>query len=328
MSGFNNRYVGLVKESTYGTDPTSGYVFGEVDDESIKHSYDVLQRTDMSRYGTAKSNTGKEYSEGDINMAMLGDNFTGLLLTGLFPTDTVGTISSGLYPHVYTEAGTDRSFTMLVGREEKEHTYTGIVVDSLSVSANLNEYAMVSASFMGRAESALATIGASSPAFNTNDPLYFADAKVFFNGDATSSNLVKSISFDINMNRDGDNACGLGDATYTRIPPFQRREVTGTIEFNKIIHTAVESEPTYAELTAADGLEFSGSGVELKVQFGDESVADVLTFNFYKIRFEAPDANVSGRDTQTMTVPFIALYSTDDSKMMDITLRNGQSSAY
>ena len=326
MSGFTNRYVGLVKESTYGTDPGSAYVYGEVDDESMKHNYDVLQRTDMSRYGAAKSNTGKEYSEGDINMAMLADNFTGLVLTGLFPTDTVGTIASGLYPHVYTEAGTDRSFTMKVGREEKQHTYTGVVVDSLSVSANLNEYAMVSASFMGKAESAVASLA--TPSFNTNDALYFSDAKIFFNGDATASNLVKSISFDINMNRDGDNACGLGDATYVRAPPFQRREVSGTIEFNKIIHTAVESEPTYTELTAADGLELSGSGIELKVQFGDESVADVLTFNFYKIRFEAPDANVSGRDTQTMTVPFVALFSPDDSKMMDITLRNANSSAY
>jgi hypothetical protein len=326
MSGFTNRYVGLVKESTYGTDPTTGYVYGEVDDESMKHNYDVLQRTDMSRYGAAKSNTGKEYSEGDINMAMLADNFTGLVLTGLFPTDTTGSISGGLYPHVFTEAGTDRSFTMKVGREEKQHTYTGVVVDSLSVSANLNEYAMVSASFMGKAESAVAALA--TPTFDTNDALYFSDAKVFFNGDSTASNLVKSISFDINMNRDGDNACGLGDATYIRAPPFQRREVTGTIEFNKIIHTAVESEPTYTELTAADGLELSGSGIELKVQFGDESVADVLTFNFYKIRFEAPDANVSGRDTQTMTVPFVALFSPDDSKMMDITLRNAQSSQY
>ncbi len=327
MSGFNNRYVGIVKETTYGTDPTSGYVFGEVDDESIKHTYEVMQRTDMSRYGTAKSNTGKEFSEGDINMAMLADNFLGTVLTGLFPTDTV-TGSSPTYSHTFTEAGTDRSFTMLVGREEKEHTYTGIAVDSMSVSANINEYAMISASFMGKAESGLATIGASSPSFNTNDPLYFADAKVFFNGDATASNLVKSISFDINMNRDGDNACGLGDATYTRLPPFQRREISGSIEFNKIIHTAVESEPTYAELTAADGLELSGSGVELKVQFGDESTADVVTFNFYKIRFEAPDANVSGRDTQTMTVPFIALFSPNDSKMMDVVMKNATSGAY
>ena len=78
----------------------------------------------------------------------------------------------------------------------------------------------------------------------------------------------------------------------------------------------------------ADGLKLDGSGVELKVQFGSESVADILTFNFYKIRFEAPESNVSGRDTQTMSVPFVALYSPDDSKMMDCTLQTALSTAY
>ena len=329
MSGFSNRYVGIVKEASYGTDPGTGYYFGEVDDESIKHTYEVLQRTDMSRYGAAKSNTGKEFCEGDINMAAINDGFTATVLTGLFPTDTV-TGSSPTYTHTFTEAGTDRSFALKVGREEKEHTYTGVAVDSLSVSANLNEYAMVSASFMGKAESALASVGSSLTGFSSNDPLYFADAKIFFNGNGTASNLVKSISFDINMNRDGDNACGLGDATYVRIPPFQRREITGTIEFNKIVHTAVASEPTYTQLTSADGLELGGSGIELKVQLGNESVADILTFNFYKIRFEAPDANVSGRDTQTMTVPFVALFDThtDDGKMMDVVMKSEAGSAF
>lgn len=331
MSGFNNRYVGIVKETTYGTDPGSGYKYGEVDDESMKHSYDVLQRTDMSRYGTAKTNTGKEFSEGDITLAATTDDFTGLILTGLFPTDTVSGASDP-YTHTFTEEGDDRSFTLKVGREEKEHTYTGVAVDSLSLSANINEYAMVTASMMGQSESAVAALG--TPTFANRDALYFSDAKIFFNGNATASNLVKSISFDIALNRDGDNACGLGDATYTRLPPTQRREVTGTIEFNKIIHpispatTGPNSEPSYGELTAADGLEFSGSGVELKVQLGDESTADMMVFNFYKIRFEAPDANVSGRDTQTMSVPFIALYSTDDSKMMDVTMKNATSDQY
>ena len=53
-----------------------------------------------------------------------------------------------------------------------------------------------------------------------------------------------------------------------------------------------------------------------------------LTFNFYKIRFEAAEANVSGRDTNTMSVNFVALYSPDDSKMMDIVMKNTTSGAY
>ena len=32
---FLNRYVGIAREATYGTDPGSGYIYGEVDDESL-----------------------------------------------------------------------------------------------------------------------------------------------------------------------------------------------------------------------------------------------------------------------------------------------------
>tara|TARA_Y100000361_G_C11154538_1_gene343246 strand:+ start:1470 stop:2459 length:990 start_codon:yes stop_codon:yes gene_type:complete len=327
---FNNRYVALKKESAYGT-ATGSYVFGEVDDESIRHQYDILTREDMSRYGAAKTVTGKEYSGGDINMAMLNDDFTGHLLKGIMGTSAVGSVSGGLYPHTFTEAGTLPSFTLMVSREDKEHLYNGCVVDSMSVSASLNEYATVGFSMMGRSENigALAAVGTTSPTFPDALPaLYFSNAKVFFNADANSTNAVKSISFDINLNRDDENACALGSTTYTQAPPAQRREISGTIEFNQVIHTAIESDPTYTELVTADGLELSGSGIELKVQFGDDTTADLLTFNFYKIRFEAPDANVSGRDTNTMSVGFQALYSADDSKMMDIVMRNATSGAY
>ncbi len=330
MGTFDNRYVAIKKESAYGT-PSGSYKFGEVDDESIRHQYDILTRDDMSRYGAAKTVTGKEYSSGDINMAMLNDDFTGNLIMGMMGTDTVGSISGGLYPHTFTEAGTLASYTLLVSREDKEHLYKGQVVDSMSVSASLNEYATVGFSMMGRSEDigAIANAGTTNPTFPDALPaLYFSNAKVFFNADSTATSLVKSISFDINLNRDDENACALGSTTYTVAPPAQRREISGTIEFNKVVHSAVESEPTYTQLTTADGLELSGSGIELKVQFGDDATADLLTFNFYKIRFEAADANVSGRDTNTMSVNFVALYSPDDSKMMDIVMRNTTSGAY
>lgn len=328
MGTFNNRYVALKKESAYGT-PGGSYAFGEVDDESIKHSYDLLTREDMSRYGASKSVTGKEYSSGDVNMAMLNDNFTANLIDGIMGTNVVS--GSGPYTHTFTEAGTLDSYTLLVSRESKEHLYKGMVVESMSVSANLNEYATVGFSFMGQSEAigSIAAVGTTSPNFSDGLPaLYFSNAKVFFNADATASSMVKSISFDINLNRDDENACALGSTTYTIAPPAQRREVSGTIEFNIVPYAAVENEPTYNTLVAADGVEFAGSGVELKVQFGDDSTANLMAFNFYKIRFEAPEANVSGRDTNTMSVGFTGLYSSNDNKMMDIVMINGQSGTY
>ena len=159
MSDFDNRFVALEKESTYGTTPGVAWTFGEVDDESIRHQYDLLTRDDMSRYGAAKSVTGKEYTEGDVNLAAMNDDFTALLMLGITGANT----ASGVSPvqHTFTESGTMPSFSMLVGREDKEHTYTGMVVNSLSVSASLNEYATISASFMGQSEdiASLAAVG-------------------------------------------------------------------------------------------------------------------------------------------------------------------------
>jgi len=329
VQDMNNRYVAIGKEDSYGTTSSSSYFYGEVDDETIKHTYDLLTREDMSRYGSSKSVTGKEYMEGDINMALINDNFTGMLLLGLMGTDTV-TGSGAPYSHTFTEAGTGHSLEMAVAREEKIHYYKGVVVESLGINAAINEYATVSASFMGKSEDSQGALSGLTAAFpDTKPALYFSDAKVFFNGDTTATDAVKSISFDITLNRDGDAACGLGSPTYVRAPPAQRREISGTIEFNRILFTgAGASNPTYTALVSADGLEFSGSGVELKCQFGDESTADLVTFNFYKIRFEAPDANVSGRDSQTFSVPFVALYDSVDNKMMDIVVKNDRAAAY
>ena len=46
----------------------------------------------------------------------------------------------------------------------------------------------------------------------------------------------------------------------------------------------------------------------MKLKLLDEAGADYIDFDFFKVRFEAPEASVSGRDTNTMTVNFVALY--------------------
>jgi hypothetical protein len=84
-----------------------------------------------------------------------------------------------------------------------------MVLDSLSLSANINEYVMMTYSFMGCGESsstaALQTPGAGAsnpPAFSTVDALHFAKAYVRFEAAASSSNfsaLVKSISLELQL---------------------------------------------------------------------------------------------------------------------------------
>ena len=319
MVEFLNRYVSIEKETTYGTEPSGSPVYGEVDDESIQHNFELMTREDMSRPISAKSVTGTEYSEGDINLAMQVDDFVGLLLWSFFPQDTK-TAGGGLNIHTMTEpsltsasAGVYPSWTVRVGREEKEHTFTGMMTNTLNVSASVGEYATMSVGFVGKAESATAALATATFPGAALDALYFANGQVVFDdgsgaGPAASAS-VKSVSFDINLNRDTDNAYGIGSSTYGRAPPAQRREITGTLEFNKVIYTSSLDEPTYDGLIAADGLEYNdGTDPVLKLVFQDEAGSDYIRFEFFKVRFEAPEASVSGRDTNTMTVNFVALY--------------------
>jgi len=311
---FLNRYVGIVKESSYGTDPASGYLYGEVDEESIGHKFDTMVREDMSRPIAGKAVTGKEYSEGDISLAMQVDDFVATCLLGFFPTDSVS--GSGPYTHTLVEpsSASDEypSYTIKIGREQKQHTFTGMCANSLSVAANVGEYVMMTTGFYGKGESAVAALA--TPTFDGEalDALYFANGEVKF-GSGSAVATVKSFSFDINLNQDTDNAYALGGAGPQRKIPHQRREITGSIEFNQVLYTATDGEPTYSSLIAADGDIDNPSGADaaLTLVLKDEAGADSITFEFKKIFFEAPEASVSGRDTNTMSVSFIALYDTN-----------------
>lgn len=339
---FLNRYVGLKKEAAYGSDPGSGYVFGEVDDESFRHTYDLMTRQDMSRPIASKSVTGTERSEGGFNLAVQVDDFVGNVLYAFFPEDTVSTRSHTLAEPVLAAATplAYPSFTFKVGREDAQHTYTGMVGNSLSVSATVGEYVMMSADFIGKAEydtEIAIPNGAVSFGGEGLDALYFSNGNVLFDDgtvDGTASAKVKSFSFDINMNRDVDNAYSLGNSTLTRAPPSQRREISGTIEFNQVIYsstkgsvqsTATTAEPNYTSLVQPDGLQFvDGTNPVIQLVLTDEDGADTITFNFFKVRFEAPEANVSGRDTNTMTVNFVGLYDVNTDVAMTVVIDGAQ----
>ena len=322
MTALTNRYVTLQKEATYGTKPTATTAklfLGEVDDESFSQNFDLLTRQDISRYGASKTVAGLKYSEGDVNCPLQLDNFNSFCLFSAFGVDTYASASPDT--HSLTETTDDAnfaSFTIRVGREDKEHTYTGMVLDSLSLTANINEYVMMSYSFVGCGE--IATAGLSQPggsapsdppAFSTVDALHFSKAFVRFEGAASSSNfsnLVKSISLDISLNRDTDNASALGNATYSVAPPPQLREITGSLEFNTSRQIGVpDNEPTYDELRAFLLHDGTSAAPALMLKCEDAS-GNYFEIKLPKVAYEAPELNVSGRDTSTLSVSFVALY--------------------
>lgn len=339
-SNFQYRYLALTPEHTtvtgarsYGTASAgaSARVYGEVDDESFAHMFDLLTRADMSRYGAAKSVNGKEYSEGGLNLVAQADDFCGMLLYAAFG-DNAGAASSAYTvvsnTHTWTEA-TDHilpSFTIEVGREDNEHTYTGMCLSRLSISGTVGEYATISADFNGKAESATSSLATPTFVGASSDGLHFADGEIKFSldgGSNTASALVKSISLELNTNLNTDDACSIGSQTYTRQPEPQMREITGSVEFSRpVMATDITTDaPAYNDLIANEGLLYDGTAAgdpAIKLRFYNGS--GELYFSVRKCRWEAPSLNVSGRDSSTMTVNFVALVDTADNVMSEASI--------
>lgn len=346
-SNFTNRYVSLTPEHTtvtgarsYGTKSAmtaSSALFGEVDDESFALNFDLLTRGDMSRYGAAKSINGKEYSEGGLNLVMQPDDTLGLLLYAMYGDNT--SVNSGGYVvagfvHTWKEV-TDLilpSFTIEVGREEKEHTYTGMCLSSLSISASHGEYATISADFTGKSESAVSALVA-SPTFGgaALDGFHFANGTVAFSSAGASSTTltnVKSVSLEFNMNLDTDAACSIGSRTYIRQPQPQMREITGTIEFsNANTSSADGNTPDYETALGTGGALYDGTGSHPAIQLDFTNGTQSLAIEIRKVRWEAPSQNVSGRDTSTLSMSFVALVDVADEVMSTCVLTHTAASS-
>lgn len=353
-SNFANRYVTITPEHTtntgvrsYGTKSamthatgsasTAVVITGEVDDESLAYQFDIMERADMSRYGAAKSVNGKEYSEGGLNLVMQPDDFLGYLLYGIYgdnvDCDSVGYAVSG-FVHTWKEANDLLlpSFTLEVGREEKEHTYTGMCMSSLSISASHGEYATISADFTGKSESGLDTLVA-APAFvgAALDGFHFANGTVSFSNDGqgtTTSTNVQSISLEFNTNLDTDAACSIGSRTYLRQPQPQMRTITGTVEFSTSQDVVSEADtPDYETALSTGGKIFDGALAHPAIQLSFTNSTQTLNIGIQKVRWNAPSSNVSGRDTSTLSMSFTALLDVTTNAMSQIKLTHTAASS-
>lgn len=333
MANLASRYVALFVESNYGQTPGSPtYIYGEVDEESMKQEFELMDREDFTRYGKRKTVVGTYMSGGDVSLALAGDEFCGRLIGAVFGANTQA--GAGPYTNTLTETTEENnypSFNVVVGRDGREHRYLGQCVDELTIGANINEYVMLSATFTGAGEDNSAEHALAAPTssdLHSADAFHFKDATVNFESKLSGSNYserVKSVEITFALNRDTDNAYALSSQTCTRAPPPTMREITGTIEFNQVLHStgltetdlrAANNEPFYDELS--DGLLVDGDSTNpaLSLNFVG-ATNESLVINIYKIQYEPPETNNSGRDTQTMSLSFYALFDEAEGAMSD-----------
>lgn len=326
MANLASRYVALFKESNYGQVPGSPtYIYGEVDEESMSQDFELIDRADITRYGKRKTVVGTYRATGDVGCALQGDEFCGRLIGAVFGVNSQS--GAGPYVNTLTETSDEAnypSFVVAVGRDGREHRYLGQTIDSVSIGANINEYVMLSASFTGAGEDNSAEHALASPSasdLHTADAFHFKNAFVNFSSKKAGTNFsdkIKSVEIEFMLNRDMDNSYALGKGTVCRSPPPQMREITGSIEFNQVINDAddANNEPFYDQLS--DGLLVDGTVTNpaLSLRF-EGATGEFLVVNIYKIQFEQPSAQVSGRDTQTLSIGFYALFDETEGAMSD-----------
>lgn len=340
--GTGNRGALLRQQTSFGTVGSGSQFYGLIDDESFQTLFDVNTRADMTRYGASKTKTGKRYSEGTINMALDDSGFSALLLKGVF--STVSTTGSGdPYTHSMTEITHDEgratanlfpTYHILIQRDEKKHSYSSMSINRVSIKGAVGEYVMLSADFVGKAEgedsiSSPAALDAESGATipDAGEPVHFQSASVSFKASGVST-LVRAVDIEFNLNRDVDASFALGSDTCVREAPPQLREITGSVEFIAPIHATSVDEPIFGNLI--DG------GSNTLYQPGSSNPAITLTFTaatnhdivikLYNVQWEAPQSTVSGRDAQSMTVGFTALYDETKNAMATCVIRNATSS--
>jgi len=327
-AGHFTRYVSLATEATYNSAELSADAIGEVESETMQQTYDILKRADMNYYGSAKAVTSKLMSSGAVTMALQPDAFTLMCLHGIMGVDSATNATDArVFSEIPVSAhDTLPSFTVHCGRDEFEHVFAGQVIDSISVSSSIGEYAMMTVNFTGAKQTDdNGALSSAVPAY-TGDAAHFSKAYVNFEAVADhSTNFsphVQSIDFEIRTNRDMDNTYSLSSDTCVRKPPVTMREITGSITFHKSLNSATASdvaknEPNINDLMpGSNALKNPGSAAPaLSVLFRVDA-DNYIQFEFPKLIYEMPETSVSGRDSQTMTVNFHALYDLADANNM------------
>lgn len=330
--GHHTRYVSAARQLVFGTAETAADAVGEIESEGFQQSYDILKREDMNYYGSAKAVVSKLYSEGQFSMALQPCNFTLMMLHGIMGIDGEGATAADVrtFSELLVSSNTQLPvFTFFVGRDDTEHIFPGQVIESISVSASIGEYAMMTVNTVGpKQSSSTGTLATAVPSY-TGDAAHFQKAYVKFEGAASTSSysaLVQSVDFEIKTNRDIDNTYNLASDTCQRPAPPTMREISGSLTFHKALLSseATDNEVYFNELMAGTGsvINPSGSDPALSILFEVDS-SNFIRFDFNKLIYEMPETSVSGRDSQTMTVNFHALYDLgDQNQMMSINCQS------
>lgn len=317
--------VGIGKETTWGTavSPTHFIPVNDDFDYDDKQSQAVRD----GRMGIIESSHGSDvvqkWGEGVVGGNIYNNSF-GMILLAAFGSVSSATHSgeSTVYDHEFemdSDSNSHPSFTLSVNDAEAgDKQYAGLVLNTLEVVAELEQYAMFTAEFMGKSEAS----GSISPSFSSSEKM-FRPQDMTFKIAADESGLagasaISIRSLTLKLEKNAEAWFGLGSVNPSRV---YNKHFSGTIDIEMLY-----ADDTYRDLWMAG----TQKAILVKLVNANETLGlgtnPELTFTINAAEITDWSVERSQDDIQVQTMTWRIDYSLTDSKALSALLTNSTAS--
>lgn len=320
--------VGIAKESSRGTAVVAAYW---LQCDSVTYDDEIRVVKHGGNYGVVEKGIAQDVSTFE-SKGQISGNITdlgfGLLLMSIMGTDTIGAVETGVKDHVFTVLQSAQHPVLTVSVYEPNsnsgtsgYAYPLSTVDELEMTFEIGKYAMYKATLMGNKganKSADTLAYTAEHLFRPQDGTVKLASALSGLAGASATTLTKAV-VTLKQNSEADIVIG-NTAPVDRLN--KEFECSGSIELKYSDRTMIDTYLT-GDVYTAMSFTFANTGVTIGV-----SSSPTLTVRLARCKFESVARKTDQKGIVTQTVKFTAFYSSGDSEMLDITLRNTLTTAY
>ncbi|MCP8307956.1 MAG: hypothetical protein H3Z53_02330 [archaeon] len=307
------RYLGIGKESTYGT-PVAASYYIPIISENLKLEHGYIYPETVAYRELDKVIAGKKLVTGGWEQYVTYDKGIGLILKALLGGETKTNPATGVANHVFKKAASLPSLTARVGLHDvTEKILHGIGVNELTLELVAGELLVCTVDCVGEDES---TGTLSTPTFSTQDFIDFSKITTFtLSGTAVTP---ERLSLTIRNNIDTE-AFVLGSRLLPRLEPT-RIEVEGEMDI-RFLSTAHLDD--FLASTKKD-LQVILRGP----QIGATGYYNELQIDCDEIIYDVGDAYIDRQERIVQGLKFTAIRDTTSAEPIIITLQNDEDVEY
>lgn len=325
-------YVGLGKESSYGTAVSPSYYVDAFSDGFEGDNQTDYQNTTRSRENV-KGEAGAYDDSGSLDLPANPENGLGLLLLACFgvesftSSDPDGDSTDEVGKHVYTPAETTPSLSVEVGLDTHVERHNGVGVDSLEFSHAAEDRLTVSTDLPAREPDSSVT--AASPTYSDLRNFWFQDATINLIGsDRTTDVQDVSCSFSNDITRHWRSSRVPDKASLGQLAA--EYDVTLDFENEEVWHAFLgdaSGSPTTPQATLGEvAFDATWSSAET---IDDTTEAYMLKVNSPQCVIDTRSANLNENDLIAENVTLTAVKDVGGiGSSVEVTLKNGVMSAY